>query len=456
MTQSHRRPSLPSALLLLLAAALPLAAGHGAETKGDAQPAAVAGQVTVPQAVADALRAADNDDPAVTLKALTAYAGPDHALIHLALAQAHHRLVTADKPKAGAPAAADEHRAGATAQYRAALALDGTLRNAHLGLAQLASDGEKWADAVAELAQAVDLGTATAGELLFYAQVAVQAKDDRLADVLVERGIVRFPAESGFRRLELGLLIRAQRAEEAHAAVLDLLARDPSATDAWRQLAWAARETGRTQEALAATELASLSKPGDRALLRQLAELQLVNGMPQAALVSFKTLLGDTPSAVDLGDARLITYAARAAADGGDLARGRAWLALVPLDKRTRDQRLLAARLAVQAGDSAAAGGALGELIALGENDAGVLTWAGQLAEQGGDAAKAEALYTQAQVGEGANASAATLRLTALLVKQERFDDAATTLATHLAKHPEDQQARAFQAHLAARVKTSK
>ena len=140
--------------------------------------------------------------------------------------------------------------------------------------------------------------------------------------------------------------------------------------------------------------------------------------------------------------------ASRAAAEAGELAQARTWLDAVPDKERSRALRLQAARLAVQANDAAEASTALDALIALGEQDASVLAWAGSLAETRGDAARAEALYLKASGAEGQASAAASLRLVALYLKQERIDEARTTLATHLVKRPDDQQARALQAQL--------
>ncbi len=150
-----------------------------------------------------------------------------------------------------------------------------------------------------------------------------------------------------------------------------------------------------------------------------------------------------------MSDEPLIQLACRAAADAGDLVRARTWLAAVPEASRSRALRLLDARLAVRAGDEAAAGAALDTLVALGERDPAVLTWAAALAESRGDLARAEALFIQAVAGEGTGQAAASLRLATLYLKQDRRDEAASVLATHLAKHPEDTQARALQARLA-------
>jgi predicted Zn-dependent protease len=194
---------------------------------------------------------------------------------------------------------------------------------------------------------------------------------------------------------------------------------------------------------LAALEIALIAKPDDPILRRQLAQTQWSAGLPQAALATIAPLLDDPPA-----DPALVELAARIAGDAGDFARGRAWLAAVPADTRTRSQRLLAARLALEAQDPVSATAALKELIALGERDAAVLTWAGQAAEQANDQAAAESFYAQA-VHSGASPATASLRLVALYLKQKRSDDAQSLLASHLAKHPDDGQAKALLAQLA-------
>jgi uncharacterized protein HemY len=174
--------------------------------------------------------------------------------------------------------------------------------------------------------------------------------------------------------------------------------------------------------------------------------------MPQAAFATVKILVGQPPLTEVLSDEALMITASRAAAEAGELQQGRAWLSAIPETKRTRPLRLQAARLAIQAGDQQAAAAALDALIALGEQDATVLTWAGSLAEQRDDLARAETLYVKASSGENAAASAAasaaSLRLVALYIKQKRLDDARVILATYLVKRPDDQQAKALQAQL--------
>ncbi len=89
--------------------------------------------------------------------------------------------------------------------------------------------------------------------------------------------------------------------------------------------------------------------------------------------------------------------------------------------------------------------------MTLGEHDPSVLTWAGALAEGRGEVARAETMYLQAVGGERPATAAASLRLAALYLKQDRRQEAATVLAAHLVKHPDDTQARALRAHLETR-----
>ncbi len=302
-----------------------------------------------------------------------------------------------------------------------------------------------------EAAAGVDPNLGDRGEVTFLAHAALQAKDWRLAGIAAQQGILRFPDDAPLRRLELAVLMNAGRAEDTRQAVLALLAKDPTDAELWRHLAWAAQETRRDDEALAALEAAVVLKADDRGLRRSLAETQLARGLPQAALVTVQVLIGTPPQAEALADDALMLTATRAAAEAGEVARGRAWLAAVPEAKRTRPLRLQAARLAIQAGDQQGAAAALETLITLGEQDAGILAWAGSLAETRGETARAEALYLKASGADGPAASAASLRLVALYLKQERLEDARGTLATHLAKRPDDQQAKALSAQLERR-----
>lgn len=395
-----------SRLLAILLVAAALAAG-------EAQ--------TVPRPLAELLARVAAAEPAEAVRLVDGWDGEPHALLLLARGQARWRL---------------DQRAPAEADFRAALERDPGLRQAHLGLAQCAAAREDWAAASRSAAAGIDAGNADAAQFAFLAGLALRAEDWRLATLAAQQGILRFPDDERLRRAELTVLVHAGRAEDARQAVLALLARAPGDAALWRHLAWSEQQLGRDEASLAALEAALLLQPADRALRQQLVQAQLARGLVQAALLSVRPLL--EPAS---GDPAVAVLGSRAAADAGELALARAWLDAVPEAARTRDLRLQQARLALQAGDQAAAGAALDLLIRAGESSPAVLVWAASLCEAG-EPARAEALYLRAAT------PAATLRLVALYLRQQRRGEAAATLATYLVEHPDDAQARALQARL--------
>lgn len=391
---------------------------------------AVAGAETraVPAELAKTLDAARQaGDAAGALQALAGYRGPAHPLLSLALGHAYARN---DQPEAAEQA------------YRQALALDPLLHEAGLGLAGLAARREDWPAAVKLLAAHCD-ANADERALLLYAQAAWRTGDARLATVLTQQGLARFPDQPGWRRLDLALLIQARRWAEAGAAARSALAAAPRQAELWRQLAYCEQEAGHPETAVAALEAAWLVDQ-DPATRRRLAEAQLALGQAPAALTHLRALVGEPARPEAAADAGLMAIAARAAADGGEPALARAWLEAVPAARRDRGVCLLAARLALQEGDDQAAETALQPLLLQGEADPAVLRWAGSLAEKRGDAARAEALYRQAAGCDGAQARLATLNLAHLLHRGGRSDEALKLLAVHLDRHPDDAQARAL------------
>ena len=382
-------------------------------------------------------------EPADVVRLIDAWHGDAHPLLTLARAQARWRL---------AQEAGDDERARLLAasadDHGAALALDPTLKEAHLGLAQIAAARDDWATACREAAAGIDPATADAARIGFLAGAALRAGDWRLATLAAQHGIMRFPDDAALRRVELAVLVNAGRAEDARQAVLALLERMPDDAQLWRHLAWSAHETGRADESLGALEAALTIASDDRTLRRQLAQAQLGAGLPRSALATVRPLIGDPASAEALADDALVLLASRAAEDAGEAEQARAWLAAVPEAQRSREQRLSAARLAVLAGDARTAGSALAALISGGERDPAVLTWAAALAESDGDAARAEALYLRASAAGGAASAAASLRLAAFYLKHDRRDEAAIVLASYLSEHPDDAQARALHARL--------
>ncbi len=386
----------------------------------------------IPRPVADLLTKTMTATPAEVVALIDGWTGEAHPLLLLSRGQARLRL--------------DQRDAGEV-DLRAALKLDPSVRQAHLGLAQCAAAREDWVAASRAAAAGIDPASADAAQLAFLAGTALRAEDWRLATLAAQNGILRFPDDQALRRTELAVLVHAGRAEDARQAVLALLARTPADAELWRQLAWSAQQTGREDEALAALEAAVAVAPSDRVLRRRLTQVQLDRGLPQAALLTVTLLMSD-PAVVDDG---LVLLASRAAADSGDVDRARAWLAAMPDSTRSRAQQVQAARLAVQAGDLSAAATTLDVLIAAGERDATVLVWAASLAESAGAAPRAEVLYLQAASGAGSAAASATLRLVGLYLRQDRRQEARTMLTEYLRQHPTDPQAAALRSRLDAK-----
>lgn len=381
-------------------------------------------------------RAQNEHDASARLALLRGWKGAEHALWHLALG---HALVEREDLDA------------ATAAYRQALVLDPTVHEAGLGLAHLAARREDWAGAVVLLGTHCDTNTVAAPALELYAQVALRSGDQRLAAVLVQQGLVRFPAQAGFRRLDLLLLVQAKRFAEAIQAARSLLANDPRMIEAWRQLAYCAQETGDHQGLLAALEAAWLVT-GEVPDRRRLADAQLEAGQAATALGHYRVLIADGSgkriASAAANDQLLMAAAARAASEAGELALARAWLDAVPEAVRDRRVRLAQARLALQAHDTTAAEVALSALLAQGESDPAVLTWAAYVAEGAGHDDVAEARYRQSLAGAIAadQARLPTLRLAALLQRGGRGAEARRLIDAHLAKHPDDGDARALRA----------
>ncbi len=404
----------------------------------------------VPAEVATLLSGLAKAKPTEVIARIDDFKGPQHALLTLSRAQARFRL----HQDAQDPTAAARLLDSAHADFTATLGLDATLVQAHLGLAQCAAAREDWTTALRHAGQGIDPGTADRSQVTFLASLALKAGDWRVATLAAQHGILRFSDSPELRRLELAVLVHAGRGEDARQAVLALLAQAPGDAALWRHLAWSAQQTGRDEESVAALEAALALVPADRSLRRQVAEAQCGRGQPQAALITVRPLMGDPPLPEALGDDGLMLLASHIASEGGGdagVAQARTWLAAVPIAARSRAQRLQAARLAVRAGDSANAAEVLDALVAAGEADPTVLTWAAALADGQGDHARAEALYLRASAVDSPAAGPAALRLAALYLKQDRPAEAGVILATYLAKKPDDVQARALHAQVERR-----
>lgn len=403
--------------------------------------------VRVPLAVALLLNQVRNEVDAQKAEALLRdYQGPAHALVSLALGSACLQQASLHQAEGASAAERGALLTRAEAAFTAAAQLDPTLLVAHLGIARCASARGDWRAAVSACAIAVPVASASAGDLALYVDCAIRAGDARLATTLVTQGITRFPAEAVFRRQELTLLVNAECWGEARVALQSLLATSPTDGDLWRSLAGAESRAGDALGARIALEAALLLRPEDRALRQALAELQLAANQAPAAYATIRSLAVEelakaataATKAANSADPRLMEFAARVAleADCGDDARQ--WLQAIPEDQRSRSGHLLAARLAAQANDLAAADSALRLILGQGEADPAVVAWAGSIAEQRNDLDLAEALYRQA---DAHGASLASLRLVVLLHRLGRIDEARNLLATYRQAQPNDAQA---------------
>ncbi len=391
--------------------------------------------VTLPKDLADRLRAAQEDlgagRPAAAIERLrTLPEGvEDHALRHLVLGHAHLRQ------SALVPAAA---------AYRKALAMDPQMTEAGLGLAQVRVRQERWRDAAELLGKYLDVDACSADLLSLYAQAARALEDGRLARLLVEKGIARFPSDARFRRMDLALAVDEGDAAAAARAASHLLAQSPADADLWRHLAWARGETGETTGRIAALEAAVLADPADLATRRALLAAELAAGNWPTVLARGRALLAGPLADATADDVDLMDVLVRAADAGEADATLRAWMDRVPPPKRTRAMRVAEARLALRKGERGRAREVLKQLIEMGDAGPSVFLWAGHLAEQAEDWTEAVTYYDHARRFEGRDGRLATLYLARLYLRRGRDAEAARLLRSYLKVRPEDAVARSL------------
>ena len=396
--------------------------------------------VKLPPELAEALSAAQDDlrngQARSAIGRLKGYEGDDHALRHLLLGHACVKLP-------------DE--AAAMREYEQALAMDATLAPAGIALAQIHARREHWQKSAELLGKFLNADACAADALLLYAQIAQRLEDRRLCGLLTRKGIVRFPVDGRFRRLDLALLLDEDNQPEARRVLRRLLEKAPADAALWQQ--FAATHTGAGDDAgrLAALEAGVMCDPGDLAMHRQLLAARLAIGDWPSAIRHGKTLLSGPNATAAAGDTALLDLLVRASDAGEkDDLLGR-WLGMVATADRTRAMHLAAARRELRAGRTADARNALGRLIEAGETDPSVFLWAGHLAETAGDTPEAETLYGQARKMSGGSARLATLYLARLMLRAERSGQSARLLSQYLDAHPEDSAARALLALAEAR-----
>jgi len=391
--------------------------------------------VTLPKDLADRLRAAQQDlaagRPAAAIERLQALPekAEDHALRHLVLGHAQVRRSDLEK---------------AAEAYRRALEMDPAMTEAGLGLAQVRVRQERWRDAADLLGRYLDTSACPADLLLLYAQTARALEDGRLARLLVEKGVARFPSDARFRRMDLALAVDEGDAEATARAATHLLAASPGEADLWRHLAWARGERGETAGRIAALEAAVLCDGSDLATRRALLAAELAEGNWPTVLARGRDLLSGPLAETAAGDVDLLDVLVRAADAGEADDTLRAWLGRVPAPKRTRAMRVAEARLALRRGEQGRAREILKQLIEMGDAGPSVFLWAGHLAEQAGDAVEAATYYDHARAFEGRDGRLATLYLARLHIRQGRDAEAVRLLRAYLKARPEDAVARSL------------
>ncbi len=389
--------------------------------------------VQLPAELAKIIEAAQddlqNDKPEKALVRLENYSGKDHALRHLLLGHVH--AMRSDLP-------------AAAAAYRRALEMDAGLARAGVALGQVYARQEKWTESAGILGKYLTTDECGADMLFMYAQVARQLGDNRLCRVLIDKGIVRFPRDGRFRRMDVNLLVEEGRYEQACGGARKLLDSSPTDADLWRQLSYTQSQSGRDEEGLLALEASTLCRPNDIDLHRRFLAAQLGQGNWLAVVNHGKQLLSGPLSEKARADTQIMELLIRAADMGekddilGD------WLKLVGARDRSRAVRIIQVRLALRQGKTKDARKVLGELIAQGQADADIFLWAGHLAERNQDWARAETLYDQACRSEGSAAQLATLYLARMRYNRGMYEQAAELLKTHLNEHPRDATARSL------------
>ena len=347
--------------------------------------------------------------PQQAIDRLRAYRGDDHAFRHLLLGHAYLR-------QSKLPEAA--------AAYERALAMAPALRQAGICLAQVHARQGRRRKAAELLGRFVEIDSCPADLLLLYAQVAGQLHDERLCGLLVRKGILRFPGDLRFRRMDLVLLLNAADYRQAAQAVLLLLKETPTDPALWERLAFARGRAAAEIDSLSALEAGLLCDPADLARHRQFLSAQLAAGDWLTVIKHGRSLLGGPLGKAASADLGLMEILIRAADMGERDDVLSAWLGWVNDKARTRPMRLAAARLALRRGRTAQAREALRHLIEAGETDPSVFLWAGHLAETANDPAQAETLYTQARKLTGPAARLAVLYLGRLHIRLGRFGQA--------------------------------
>ena len=303
---------------------------------------------------------------------------------------------------------------------------------------QLAVEGQ-WSEAATALTPLVDPEISPADPLVLLTRAVLETGDIRRARLLAERGLLRFPDDLRFRRLDAAVLVARRQWPEAAAAARSILAERPDDDVAWRQLAAATLAGADDAEKRAVLEAAYLATPDDAVLFEKHVRAQFLAGHLPTAVGLIKRALDRADVA---RDGRFVRLAVRIAEAAGEPALARTWLRRIPAAKRDTAMSLLEARIALADKDTATAEAALDRLIGRGDATSAILVRAGQLAERRGAFGRADALYTRAAEGDDDDARIAQLFRARLLAKVGDREHAEQALRIYLAEHPADAYAR--------------
>ncbi len=374
------------------------------------------------------------DQPAEALRILQEYEGQDHVMRQMLLGHVYtdlERLNEAEKA------------------YRSALALEEGMKPAGLALACLQARREKWESAARLLGQFVNVDQAGAEHLMLYARVAYELENYRLCRLLVNKGMMRFPLEEDFRRLDLQLTLVEEDSMAAFVALRERVQVEPGNASHWRNLAVHYSQRDRPGKSLAAWEAAVLCDPCDLELRKNYVSMLLQEGdwfsVTQRGLEYF----GKHNNKMDFELAGIFIQAAEMGRRD-DLLRK--WLDMIPADKQTRTIIAAGARLALRRDEPERARKALMQLIAMGDVNFRIFLTAGHLAESMNDTLEAEIMYKQALKMDDPHADTAWLYLARLAAQQEKYQDAGLYVNKYLRRHPEDHTARNLELIIKNRV----
>jgi tetratricopeptide (TPR) repeat protein len=382
---------------------------------------------SVPESVLPYLKRSENaleaSNPKKALKILLSMPEPKHPLGDLLIGHAYFELK--EYPKA-------------ETAYERALAEDSTLREATIGLIQAYVAQRHWEKAHALLAREVLPESAPKNELGLYARVSIETGDHRLASLLIEKGILRFPEDIAFRKLDLALLLEQQDWARARDAAQGLLTKVPNDATTWLYLAHSQNGLGNQRAQRAALEAAFRLAPSDVNILRRFALAQLEAGHHQTALRAIEDAIALYPKKAS----SLLMLGSQVALAAENPTKAQEWLSAVPEGDRNRAHRRLSAMVALRGTNRQEARAAVKRLMEYGDTSPRTLLWAARLAEEAGDMAEAEARYQEVIASNSGDAQLAVLQLSRMLHQLGQTDRAARMLGQHVADHPEDDSAR--------------